>query len=221
MVAALLDLEEGAGAAGEAVDQMARGLAQRHDVADQHPRRRERPARRGAARARPRASRRCRSPGRPRPSRHSAPASICALQPVTRMRAAGRSRRARRIAWRAWRSASAVTAQVWTMTTSSRPAAAAWPRITSDSSVLRRQPKVITSGARAGGDSRRRHRQELRVQPPLEAVARRPGHQDPLGLVPGDPQGAAIEHAPRPRARSGRAAPPPPGRRRRRCRRPG
>ena len=39
----------------------------------------------------------------------------CAAQPVTTMRASGRSRAARRIAWRAWRSASAVTAQVLTM----------------------------------------------------------------------------------------------------------
>ena len=45
------------------------------------------------------------------------------------MRAPGRSRAARRIAWRAWRSASAVTAQVLTITVSD--SAAAWPRITS------------------------------------------------------------------------------------------
>jgi len=48
-------------------------------------------------------------------------------------RAAGRSRRARRIAWRALRSAWDVTAQVLTMTASARPALAAWRRITSDS----------------------------------------------------------------------------------------
>ena len=37
---------------------------------------------------------------------------------MTTMRAPGRSRAARRIAWRAWRSASAVTAQVLTITVS-------------------------------------------------------------------------------------------------------
>ena len=66
--------------------------------------------------------------------------SVCAAQPVTRIRASGRSRRSRRIAWRAWRTASAVTAQVLTTTTSagpapaaSSPAPSALRRITSDS----------------------------------------------------------------------------------------
>ncbi len=49
----------------------------------------------------------------------------CAAQPVTTMRASGRARAARRIAWRAWRSASAVTAQVLTMIMSSRAPASA------------------------------------------------------------------------------------------------
>src|SRR5579885_646200 len=60
-------------------------------------------------------------------------------------RAVGCSRLARRIAWRACRSASAVTAQVLTMTVSSRPAALASRRITSDSKALSRQPSVMTS----------------------------------------------------------------------------
>src|SRR5215472_7917397 len=60
-------------------------------------------------------------------------------------RAPGRARRARRIACRACRSASAVTAQVLTITASSMPAAPASRRITSDSSALRRQPRVMTS----------------------------------------------------------------------------
>ena len=47
--------------------------------------------------------------------------AIWAAQPVTMMRAPGLSRAARRIAWRAWRSASAVTAQVLTTMVS------AWP----------------------------------------------------------------------------------------------
>src|SRR5581483_1071689 len=61
------------------------------------------------------------------------------------MRASGFSRRALRIAWRAWRSASAVTAQVLTMIAFSSPAAAAWPRMTSLSKVFKRQPRVINS----------------------------------------------------------------------------
>jgi hypothetical protein len=59
--------------------------------------------------------------------------SIWAAQPVTTMRAAGLSRRARRIAWRAWRVASLVTAQVFRMIASSARATVAWARMTSDS----------------------------------------------------------------------------------------
>ena len=47
--------------------------------------------------------------------------SIWAAQPVTTMRASGFSRRALRIAWRAWRVASAVTAQVLITTASAEP----------------------------------------------------------------------------------------------------
>ena len=74
-----------------------------------------------------------------------APGSICAAQPVTTIRAPGRSRRARRTAWRACRSASAVTAQVFTITASSSPAACA--AIALDSAAFSRQPKVTTCGA--------------------------------------------------------------------------
>ena len=63
------------------------------------------------------------------------------------MRALGRSRLMRRMVWRAWRTASAVTAQVFTTTASSSPLAAR--RITSDSVMLSRQPKVTTSTAHA------------------------------------------------------------------------
>ena len=48
-------------------------------------------------------------------------------------RAIGRRRRMLRMAWRAWRSASLVTAQVLTTTISSAPAAVACSRMTSDS----------------------------------------------------------------------------------------
>ena len=61
------------------------------------------------------------------------PESICAAHPVTMIRDCGRSRLSRRIDWRAWRSASAVTAQLLTTTTSARPAAVAWRRMISDS----------------------------------------------------------------------------------------
>ena len=70
--------------------------------------------------------------------------SSCAAQPVTMSRAFGLSRRARRIVWRAWRSASAVTAQVLMMTASLRPAARPCSRIISDSNALSRQPSVMT-----------------------------------------------------------------------------
>ena len=41
--------------------------------------------------------------------------STCAAQPVTKIRASGRARLALRIAWRVWRTASLVTAQLLTM----------------------------------------------------------------------------------------------------------
>ena len=59
--------------------------------------------------------------------------SIWAAQPVTIRRASGRSRLALRIAWRAWRTASAVTAQVLKITALPTPSAAACARIWSDS----------------------------------------------------------------------------------------
>ena len=51
--------------------------------------------------------------------------SVCAAQPVTISRACGFSRRNRRISCRALRTASAVTAQVFTITAFSSPAPAA------------------------------------------------------------------------------------------------
>jgi hypothetical protein len=58
---------------------------------------------------------------------------VCAAQPVTTMRACGRSRLSLRMAWRDCRTASAVTAQVLTTMTSDSSAAAAWRPITSAS----------------------------------------------------------------------------------------
>ena len=70
--------------------------------------------------------------------------SVCAAQPVTTMRASGRSRLMRRTVCRAWRTASPVTAQVLSTTVSlcASPAAA---RISSDSTTLSRQPRVRIS----------------------------------------------------------------------------
>ncbi len=57
--------------------------------------------------------------------------SICAAQPVTMISASGRSRRARRMVWRAWRTASPVTAQVLTITALDSAASPASARIAS------------------------------------------------------------------------------------------
>ena len=59
--------------------------------------------------------------------------SICAAQPVTTSLAPGRSRRALRIAWRAWRTASPVTAQVLNTTASRTSSATARAAMASDS----------------------------------------------------------------------------------------
>ena len=57
--------------------------------------------------------------------------SVCAAQPVTTTRAPGLACARRRMRWRAWRTASPVTAQLLTTTTSPTPAAAASPFIAS------------------------------------------------------------------------------------------
>src|SRR5579885_3115885 len=88
------------------------------------------------------------------------------------IRAVGCSRRARRIAWRACRSASAVTAQVLTIIASASPAVAAARRITSLSAALRRQPKVITSTAIGSPP------EQGSIETAVENERRRPGHQD-------------------------------------------
>src|SRR5215469_1465259 len=113
--------------------------------------------------------------------------SICAAQPVTTMRASGFSRRALRIAWRAWRVASAVTAQVLISTARSRPAAAAWPRMTSLSKALRRQPKETISiiGSRCARADRKLAR---------EADGDRAGHAQMVVGQPFDLEAAAIEN---------------------------
>ncbi len=123
VVAALLDLDEGAACARRSRRSDAPAVSlTRHDVGDRDARRVA--ARRARRSSPPSASRRCRARGRPPASPRSASGAICAAQPVTMMRAPGLLAPRLRIAWRAWRSASAVTAQVLTMTASLEPGGA-------------------------------------------------------------------------------------------------
>src|SRR5579872_6864416 len=101
------------------------------------------------------------------------------------MRAWGWSRRALRIAWRTWRSASAVTAQLLMTMASWRPAVVAWPRMTSASKAFSRQPKVTTSSS-AGAP--------LESEFAAEADGDRPGHADVIVRQPFDHERAAVQH---------------------------
>ena len=121
MVAALLHLHEGPRPAGKLRDQVRRGLRRLHDVGHGGPGI-DRPILTPQFSTLPSTRE---TPGRAA----QVSGEICAAQPVTTMLASGCSRCARRIACRACRSASAVTAQVLTMIVSDR--LAAWPRITS------------------------------------------------------------------------------------------
>src|SRR6516225_9144782 len=105
------------------------------------------------------------------------------------MRAAGCRRRARRIAWRAWRSASAVTAQVLTITAPVRPAAAAVRRITPDSNEFSRQPKVMTSLSCIGSALG----QQVCVEHALKAQGSGPRHDHMAVLAPGNVEASAVE----------------------------
>src|ERR1700734_1270488 len=116
--------------------------------------------------------------------------SVCAAQPVTTILAEGRSRRSARIACRAWRTASAVTAQVLTTTVSLKPARSASRRITSDSAALSRQPKVTTSTLMRL--SRARAGKERRIEAAAVLVFDRPRHQHVVvALAPFDREVAA------------------------------
>src|SRR5665213_4625221 len=89
------------------------------------------------------------------------------------------------MAWRALRSASAVTAQVLTMIASSRPAASVWRRMVSDSKRLRRQPNVtMSSGTMLA--------QQAVVERAGEADRDRAGHDDVIVVAPFDIERAAI-----------------------------
>src|SRR5438105_279700 len=104
------------------------------------------------------------------------------------MRAPGCSRRARRIAWRACRSASAVTAQVLTMTALASPAPSARRRIASLSKALSRQPKVTISTPFIGSAG-----EQGGIKAALEGERRRPVHDHMAVLAPMDVQRAAVE----------------------------
>src|SRR5438105_2422694 len=104
------------------------------------------------------------------------------------MRAPGCSRRARRIAWRACRSASAVTAQVLTMTALASPAPSARRRIASLSKALSRQPKVTISTPFIGSAG-----EQGGIEAALEGERRRPGHDHMPVLAPMDVEHTAVE----------------------------
>src|ERR1700730_13775614 len=104
------------------------------------------------------------------------------------MRASGCSRRARRIAWRACRSASAVTAQVLTMAACPSAAPSARRRITSLSAALRRQPKVMISTPSIGSAGEQRG-----IDAALEGERCRTCHDHMAVLAPAYVERAAIE----------------------------
>src|SRR5438874_1601527 len=86
--------------------------------------------------------------------RSNAALSSSAAQPVTRIFAEGRCRRACRIACRVWRTASLVTAQL--LTTIQSSSAGANRAMVSLSAKLRRQPRVIVSTLSAASPDRGR-----------------------------------------------------------------
>src|ERR1700730_7000029 len=79
---------------------------------------------------------------------------VCAAQPVTTIRASGRSRFSRRIDCRACATASLVTAQLLMTMVWSSPARSASRATASDSKALRRQPKVTISTILRGKQGR-------------------------------------------------------------------
>ena len=137
----------------------------------------------GGSRRRRSAARRNRATcdtGRPRASPRKRSGSSWAAQPVTRIRASGRSRRARRIAWRVWRTASAVTAQLLTM-------------IQSSSGGRQRAHRLALGEVEAAAERDRldAHAQRLQVDLAVEHVGRGAAHPDRLARRPGDGQRAA------------------------------
>ena len=173
VVAALLHLQIGPRPGSPCPRTAALGASGRSERRGSAPSRRKRGSGRGGRlpeRSSPAgASRRCRARGRLRRARRSARARASAAQPVTMIRASGCSRRARRIAWRAWRSASAVTAQVLTMTASAEPGLAGGAA--DDLALERVEPAAegddldCRSSASAGRAARRRSCPRRRASP--------------------------------------------------------
>src|ERR1700733_8184699 len=134
---------------------------------------------------------------------------VCAAQPVTTMRAEGRSRFSRRIDCRACATASLVTAQLLMMTVSVRPAFSASRKTTADSKALRRQPKVTISTLMSGDG-----RKQCRIEAAFIFEGRRPRHQHVVvAFAPLDSEFAAGQRngdgaigAPQPRRGHGRGA---------------
>ena len=129
VVAAVLHLHEDARQAALKPSSRCGAISvHRHDVGDRDLLARSMPKPNRTPRAR-RARRRCascrhcRRRDRPRPCRRTCPACVCAAQPVTTMRASGRSRFSRRIDCRACATASLVTAQLLMTTVSDKPGA--------------------------------------------------------------------------------------------------
>src|ERR1700722_5711060 len=113
--------------------------------------------------------------------------SVCAAQPVTTIRAEGRSRFSRRIDCRACATASLVTAQLLMTMVSVSPASSASRAITSDSKALRRQPKVTTSTLMSGDAGK-----QGRIELPFILKRRGARHQDMVvALAPFDAEFAA------------------------------
>src|SRR5260370_4776924 len=100
------------------------------------------------------------------------PAWVCAAQPVTTIRAEGRSRFSRRIDCRACATASLVTAQLLTTMVSVSPELSACRAITSDSKALRRHPKVTISTLISGDGGKQR-----RIETAFILEGRTPRHQ--------------------------------------------
>src|SRR5450759_1173919 len=112
---------------------------------------------------------------------------VCAAQPVTTIRASGRSRFSRRIDCRACATASLVTAQLLMTMVSVSPALSASRAITSDSKALRRQPKVTMSTLIS-----RDRRKQRRIEAAFILKRCGPRHQDVvIPLAPFDGEFAA------------------------------
>ena len=113
--------------------------------------------------------------------------SICAAHPVTMICASGWARRCLRMSCLALRTASAVTAQVFTMIAFCTPALVARSFIASVSYAFSRQPWLEKTGGFIGATSRRIHGRFCRSSKPRHRAiqseaCRRPTRSVPWGL---------------------------------------